>query len=359
MKIEKYYDVLIVGSGPSGAATAKALENSELTVAIIEKEKIPRYKMCSGIIFPSSRAFIDQYFGKMPENLLCHPGFVNGNRVFLNNETPVMDTPFSLFDEGRGLAVEGFNVWRSDFDQWLLGSSGATVIDQCRFNGFIEKDRQYSSVLERSGERICIESKYIIGADGTLSKVRKTAFPDFDKNVNYIPNYEELYTGSVDLEPGWLYIFLDRRLSNYFATLFHKDDRVVVVTGAHQGESIKVYFQTFLDHLKRNHGLKIKKKCDSHGIQLTDMSAQKNYCLGKGNLLLTGEAGGFLRGGEGITSSLVSGHAAGLSVLESLRTNKPAITHFKELASEELIMCEKAHKNISDLIGYNVFIRDH
>ena len=95
----------------------------------------------------------------------------------------------------------------------------------------------------------------------------------------------------------------------------------------------------------------------NHGIVLTDMSAQKNYCLGARNLLLAGEAGGFLRGGEGITSSLASGKAAGEAILQSVASGKPAIEHFRELASEELRNCEMVHERLEAALGFNVFKR--
>jgi flavin-dependent dehydrogenase len=87
------------------------------------------------------------------------------------------------------------------------------------------------------------------------------------------------------------------------------------------------------------------------------MSAQKNYCLGLDNLLLVGEAGGFLRGGEGITSALTSGKAAGEAILESVASGKPAIEHFRKLASEELRICEMVHERLSAALGFNVFKR--
>ena len=95
----------------------------------------------------------------------------------------------------------------------------------------------------------------------------------------------------------------------------------------------------------------------SHGIGLTDMSAQRNYCLGSNDLLLAGEAGGFLRGGEGITSALTSGRAAGHAILASLASGKPAIEHFRGLATEELRICEAVHERLTAAMGFNVFMR--
>ena len=105
-------------------------------------------------------------------------------------------------------------------------------------------------------------------------------------------------------------------------------------------------------------GLTVKETASRHGIVLNDMSAKENYCLGSEKLLLAGEAGGFLRGGEGITSSLISGKAAGEAVLESERSGKPALEHFRDLASEEIEVCKRVNTRLTEAMGFNVFIRE-
>lgn len=357
MKLKNSYDVIIVGAGPAGAGAAKALSNSGLETLLVERDKLPRYKMCSGIVFPSSRKFIETHFGEIPDKIKCSPSIVKGNRVFITNDSPVLEAPFSMFDESDELEDEGFNTWRADLDLWLCSQTDAELIGDCRFDDFEEDGQEYNVKLRRSGRPVTVKTKYLIGADGTLSRVRKKAFPGFDDTVRQLPNYEEIYIGKIDLEPGWLYLFMDRTVTSYFATVFHKDDKIVVVTGGHKGESVKKYYQTFRKHLEEKHGLIVSDTVSSHGIVLTDMSAQRNYCLGKDNILLAGEAGGFLRGGEGITSSLISGNAAGKAVIESIRTNTIAIDAFKELAREEMETCNKVHANLSEALGYNVFTR--
>ena len=359
MNLRPEYDVLIVGAGPAGAGAAKALSGTGLETLMVERARLPRYKMCSGILFPSSRKFVADNFGELPRDILCSPERIKGNRVFVTTDSPVMDLPFpdSAFDEGAGLEEEGLNTWRSDLDSWLCSQTDATLVDNCRFDHFERDGQEYVVKLQHLGQEVSVRTKYLIGADGTLSRVRRTAFPGFEKSVGLIPNYEEIYTGEIDLEPGWLYLFMDRSLTGYFATVFHKDDQIVIVNGVQQRESVKEYFEAFRTHLQEKHGLIVREETSSHGIVLTDMSAKKNLCLGSGHLLLAGEAGGFLRGGEGIISSLISGKAAGDAVLQSTKSGKPAVEHFRDLASEEIEACNRVHATISGALGFNVFTR--
>lgn len=358
MGLKKNYDVIIVGSGPAGAGAAKALSGTGLETLIVERDKVPRYKMCSGILFPSSRKFVGDHFGELPRELLCRPERIKGNRVIPTMDSPVMDVPFSVFDEGEGLEEEGFNVWRADLDHWLCTRTDADLLDNCRFDRFEMEGQDYVVKLKHLKQEVSVRTRHLIGADGTLSRVRRTAFPGFESTVGLVPNYEEIYEGQIDLEPGWLYLFMDRSLTGYFATVFHKDDYIVVVTGVRQHESVKQYFEAFRRHLEEEHGLIVKSLKSRHGIVLTDMSARKNYCLGSGHLLLAGEAGGFLRGGEGITSSLVSGKAAGEAVAKSAKSGRPAVEHYRELAAEEMETCNRVHTTLSEAMGFNVFLRE-
>lgn len=358
MSLKDSYDVVIVGSGPAGAGAARALSGSGLETLIVERDKLPRYKMCSGIVFPSSRKFIEDNFGDLPRSLMCRPEHIKGNRICATIDSPIMDVPFSVFDEGEDLEEEGFNTWRADLDDWLCTRTDAHLVDRCRFDDFEMDGQEHQVSLKHEEQEISVRARYLIGADGTLSRVRRTAFPGFEKNVGLLPNYEEIYEGKIDLEPGWLYLFMDRSVTGYFATVFHKDDKIVVVTGVQQRESVKDYFAAFRSHLEKDHGLVVKSTAAKRGIVLTDMSARKNYCLGRDRLLLAGEAGGFLRGGEGITSSLVSGKAAGEAILESEKSEGPAIDHFRSLASQEMETCERVHATLEEALGFNLFMRE-
>ncbi len=356
--MEKQYDVVIVGAGPAGAGAASALKESGLETLIVEKNKMPRYKMCSGILFPSSVKVIRDHFGEVPDHICCEPKIIKGNRAFLSIGSPFLDLPFAAFDPGGDLDECGYNTRRADLDSWLCSQTGAEIMDETSFSGYTENNGTYSVKLTCKKKEFEVKAGFLVGADGTLSRVRKCAFPEFHKNVGLVPNYEEHYVGEIDLEPGYLYLFMDRKLTGYFATVFHKDEQIVVVTGVRNNENVKEYFTTFKKYLEDDHGLKVSTTAKTRGIVLTDMSARKNYCLGRENVLLAGEAGGFLRGGEGITSSLISGLVAGDAINKSIKSNQHAIKHFQKLAKPEIERCEKVHETMEAAAGFNVFLRE-
>ena len=353
------FDVVIVGSGPAGASAAKALTQSELRTVILEKCSLPRDKMCSGILFPSGRKFVSENFGDIPENIFCEPREVKGNRIYMTNDSKCMEVPFSLFDSRKELPEFGFNVKRSVFDLWLCNKSDVSLAGDRLFVGYRQDGKDIVITVKHSDRYAEIKTKYVIGADGPQSKVRRSVSPEFDKSVNWIPAYEEWYEGTSNLEPGWLYIFLDREVTDYFATVFHKDKEIHVTTGVRQGKSSKKYLKRLVEVLKEKHGLIIDRILTKRGIVLNDMIGMNNYIFGKGNVLITGEAAGILRGGEGITSALITGKAAGESVLETVKTGKAALECYRkhELLISEREQCKKVLKDLEAFLGFNWYRR--
>lgn len=352
------YDVVIVGAGPAGAAAARAMRGRGLDGVIVEKAALPRYKMCSGILFPSALKVIDDGFGPIPKEVLCEPARVRGNRLFLTLESPVFDAPFSVFDDGPGLGENGLNVSRAALDHWLCRESGFPIVDGSVFRAFRREGKDLVLHLRRDGEDVEVRTRYLVGADGTRSGVRSALSKGFEGTLRLIPNYEEWYLGEIDLEPEWLYLFLDRRVTGYFATVFHKDGKIIVVTGTRQDEPVKECFRSFTAHLQERHGLAIEERVDKSGCSVHDMSATGNYCLGRGNVLLAGEAGGFNRCGEGITSALISGRAAGESILRSLESGGLAFDSYPDAVAGEIASCTKVNRLIEQAVGLNPFTRE-
>jgi flavin-dependent dehydrogenase len=104
------YDVLVAGAGPAGSTAAKILAEKGMRVLLAEKEKLPRYKSCSGQLIGKTLELTKAYFGEpVPLSVTCEPAQSRG--MVLTN------------DKGRSFRFEqkGLNVWRSAFDHCPKG----------------------------------------------------------------------------------------------------------------------------------------------------------------------------------------------------------------------------------------------
>lgn len=87
------------------------------------------------------------------------------------------------------------------------------------------------------------------------------------------------------------------------------------------------------------------------------MSATDNFYFGQGNILLVGEAGGFNRCSEGISSPLIMGKAAGEAILKSMESGQPALQYYTEAAGPEVEACRIAGRMLEKAVGLNPFTR--
>ena len=209
------YDIVIIGAGLL-AQPQRGLANEGLEVLVLEKKKLPRYKICSGIIFKKSQDITEKYFGKIPSSVYVKPEFLKGVRLWSDIEH-FTDWPFS-----NGGAP---NIWRSEYDYWLIKNAGAEVRDCWSLRGF--KDSGNYITLEcyevSSNETVNITTKYLISAEGSLSLIRAKLDPEFEKNLKWFIAYQNYYEGDSDLDPYFYHGFLELQYGEVYAWFSVKD----------------------------------------------------------------------------------------------------------------------------------------
>lgn len=324
------FDVVIVGSGPAGSATAKMLTAEGIKVLMVEKEKLPRYKICSGIIAPTVQNFVKKHFGEIPENSYSQPHSIKGMKA-VRSDGSIIETPPL---DGK---VRILSVWRKTFDNWLAQTSGAVLLDECRFKNVERKNGLLCIACVGRVDNLLVNARYLVGADGGSSAVRRIIRQDFDEQKYLAVAYEEHWTGTADVDPEYFYIFLDGKFCEFPMAAFSvKDDCFVVVSSVWKGSDVRKFHKRFMDYLKAAYGFRPEKLVRSGGCLANVGSCKGHYEVGDGNILLVGEAGGFLGGKtEGITPALYTGHAAALAILESIKSGGDAVSYYSKITEQE------------------------
>ncbi|MCF6147627.1 MAG: NAD(P)/FAD-dependent oxidoreductase [Candidatus Kuenenia sp.] len=325
------YDSIVVGSGPSGAAAAKKLTDEGAKVLVLEKKKLPRYKICSGIIFKKSQEITERYFGKIPDSVYVKPKLLKGVRFWSSDEN-YSDWPFSKNNEGAP------NIWRSEYDYWLISNSGAEVVDCSEFKGFeIENNVINVHYFDSSKNKLHqVKCRYLVSAEGSKSKIRAMLSPEFERNLKWFIAYQNYYEGQSQLDPYFYHGFLDQKYGEVYAWFSVKDDLQVFGTSVRKGGKVFPCLSTYRQMLEKVHGLTLKKLIRKTSCLGNNMCTTGNFYLGKGNILLVGEAAGFLNAfGEGISCALSSGLFAAEAICTGSKPGADVISVYTELTKKE------------------------
>jgi len=148
-------DVLIVGGGPAGSACAWGLRHSALRVAILDKQKFPRDKVCGGWITPEVLSALEIEASEYAPERLLQP--ITGFRTGYIGGSPI-DTDYKR--------TVSYGIRRREFDEYLLRRSGARLLEGVALASL---QRQNGSWIV-NGE---IHARVVVGAGGHFCPVAK------------------------------------------------------------------------------------------------------------------------------------------------------------------------------------------
>src|SRR5215203_4788069 len=144
------YDAIVVGAGPSGATAAYELARAGVRTALIEKAKLPRYKICGGgVTYKAARALPFSIEG-VTERTLYSVDFSwrTENPYVANSKKPLV-----------------YMVQRSRFDNLLVERAaqvGVTVMDGVAVKS-VENGEAGVTIDTAQGR---LAADYLVGADG-------------------------------------------------------------------------------------------------------------------------------------------------------------------------------------------------
>lgn len=228
---------LIIGGGPSGSTLARKLAKNNISNILIEKND--NYdKPCGGGI--KSIVFEEFDIPKSIESKLI--------------------TKFDLFSPNKKVSVNLTKtpisiVLRKDFDKLnrdLAKKEGSELLFG-RFLKFERKDGFIYSHIKINNETKIIKSKYLVGADGVTSTVRKQlSAPNQEKILTIYANIPKK-----DIDKCEFY-FGEEFAPNEYAWVFPHGDKLSVGSVFKEGVDTETLFKNFKDKVAPNDDTKVK-----------------------------------------------------------------------------------------------------
>lgn len=320
-------DVLVIGAGPAGSATAWWLARAGRRVILTDRARFPRDKPCSEYMGPGAVARLER-LGVMDALRARGARPLEGTTVVASRGASLT----GLFAEnGAGWPGSGISLARTELDQALLDHArraGVTVLEEHGAIDLIKENDSVAGAVFRTpgGEPLSIRARVTVGADGLRSIVarrigglvfgapHRVAFVTHVAGVTGLGATAEMLVsdaGYVGINP------LDHDVAN--VALVIPRERAPAARGRLEA--------FFLEELRRFPGLRARIPAAGvlHPVRATGpFSARARNVVADGALLV-GDAADFFDPftGEGIYSALVGAELAASVLLRALDGSGP------------------------------------
>ena len=296
---QKIYDAAVIGAGPGGCSAALGLARRGLSVLILEKAALPRYKTCGGGLLHRARRLMPGTVAEVIE------------REFHSITLNFPDTGLS-FTATRAEPIVSMTM-RANLDQALVREAqklGAELIQSCLVKNLAPQEQ----FVEIATDQKPLRARFVIGADGVHSLTAKVS--GWSPLPRLAPALEwELQLSAEDFARfGHTARFDFDPVESGYAWVFPKRDHVSV--GILSTSRTNVNLPAKLENYLAAIGLKQILKSDKHGYLIP--LAPRREPLARRRVLLVGDAAGLADPitAEGISYAWQSGQLAAEAIAE-------------------------------------------
>ncbi|MDT8375242.1 MAG: geranylgeranyl reductase family protein [Mariprofundaceae bacterium] len=297
----KQYDVAVVGGGPAGASAAYRLARAGLKVALIEKESLPRRKVCAGGVVFRARSMFDVDITPVVESE-CF----TASLCLLKSG--------SYFEAVRDVPVISM-VMRARLDQFLCEQAVQAGADMYDSFCVVSADFEHDFVTVRS-EAGAIRAGHVIAADGASSTMARLA--GWQESARLAPAIEcELTVSDTIMDRFANRAHFDFDIpANGYGWVFPKRDHLNIGLGGF-GRKKKLNLKALLHEYTDLLGIRLPADVDIYGYVIPVVPRAGGFV--RNRVFLVGDAAGFADpvSAEGISFSLQSGQLAADALIES------------------------------------------
>ena len=334
--LDRIHDVIVVGGGPSGATLAWALARQGVDVAVIERARFPRDKVCGDFIEPGGLRIL-----KAMDALEDIEGGralkITGSQVFIGFHRAYRgDIPY--YQDHHGLPPYGAVLPRSVLDSRLLDrarAASAHVAEGCRVEAVRREGGLMLLDVRGPAGDVTLRARLVAGADGTESTVARSQGL-WRNDRRHIAISQRGYVDGVEApatagDGGEATLWFDEDVFPGYGWMFpmtggRANVGVGVLSEACHRHDLSVprTFGDFLEKLKLRHpgcaGALLSGRVVG-GVVKTYGGAGPNHFDGG---VLIGDAGSFAdpMTGEGVTQGMESGLIAALTLKEALEDGR-------------------------------------
>lgn len=306
MDVSKTTDVVIVGAGPAGSVCGYLLQKSGIDCVVVDRAFFPREKICAGGLTPKAWHLLDEL---MP-NVKYNYNTVSRLHVDVDGEK---NCEFAIAEPIRV-------VRRKAFDHKLLQeyqSIGGAFIHDTMTQ--IEEENHRIVVTLRSGMRIAC--RYLVGADGSNSRVRHYLKPNDDLGILIMEQYiEKGHDDTIDIKVSQKY-----KGAGYYFRFPNTDFNAVGFSDEHTtpDKFRQVLCEQGIDETTF-HGAFVYISCD---YPLHD------------HIILIGDAGGFANRTtfEGLYNAFATARNAAVSIIRNKPFREVNRRVFRKMKREVLV----------------------
>ncbi|MBO9152281.1 NAD(P)/FAD-dependent oxidoreductase [Chitinophaga sp. GCM10012297] len=325
-----HFDVIIIGAGPAGSASALALRNSGLRIAIIDKHVFPRDKVCGDAIPGRAIKFLNEIDPSFAASLAAFGEKLVTRRTLCYYNNKVLDFSWSL---------EAYTAARQHFDDFLFSRVKQLDAIQTFENTAVQDISRNGSgyaITTKNGRRFTCT--LLIGADGVNGITAKKLTDRQIDRKHHVAGVRAYYSGVSDMDASCTEVYFDRKyLPGYFWVFPLKDGTVNAGMGILSDEVVKNRInvkQAFYDFIERSDVLKHKFRNATplETLQGCGLPMGSRWVPMSGDhFLLAGDAASLIDpvSGDGIGNAVLSGKLAAEQALRCFASGDFSVAFVK------------------------------